>query len=186
MTYFFDQESQFPSAVSHYPRRFAVSRLLSRRAWGLLAILGLTLTLALVRTPAPTAASRPRPSPTPPTVTPFPGATWTLVDYHQNTCYFFPQGSAYSNYYGIWIQGRWRHAIDVGASQLPTGAQTWTSYAPIPPGSSDGIGSLAYVAIQLPPTTPVGTYGATLWASDGTVTESVPVVLTVQTRCGRY
>lgn len=161
-----------------------MSRLCSRRVWGLVA--ALVLLLSIVGTPAPTAANRPRPTPTPPAVTPFPGATWTLVDDHQSICYFFPQGTADTNYYGVWIQGRWTRPIAVGVSHLPAGAQTWTFSAPIPPGSSDGIGGLADVAVQLPATTPPGSYTARLWASDGTVTETVPVVLQVQSRCGRY
>jgi len=34
------------------------------------------------------------------------------------------------------------------------------------------------------PSVKVGTYAASLWASDGTTRESVPVTLVVKTRCG--
>ncbi len=57
----------------------------------------------------------------------------------------------------------------------------YTSYAPIPPGSSDGIYSLAYVAVVLPAGAAVDTFTASLWASDGTTKESVPITL-VSTR----
>ena len=106
---------------------------------------------------------------------------WQLVDYQQSAC-FSP--SVTTAYYGIWIRGRWTRPIDIGISNLPSGGTYWTSYAPIPPGSSDGIYSLAYVGVQIPSTTPVGTYTASLWASDGRVTRSVPVTLDVRTRCG--
>ena len=107
--------------------------------------------------------------------------TWTLVDYHQTAC-FSPRVT--SSWYGIWISGRWRHSIDVGARRLPAGGGFSSSYAPIPPGSSTGEYSLAYVRVDIPATTPVGTYTAMLWASDGTRTQKVPVTLNVTTRCG--
>ena len=44
--------------------------------------------------------------------------SWTLVDYHQTAC-FSPHVT--SSWYGIWISGRWRHSIDVGARRLPGG-----------------------------------------------------------------
>ena len=106
---------------------------------------------------------------------------WQLVDYQQSACF---SSSATTAYYGIWIKGRWTRPIDIGISNLPSGGTYWTSYAPIPPGSSDGVYSLAYVGVQIPSTTPVGIYTASLWASDGRVTQSVPVTLEVKTRCG--
>jgi len=108
-------------------------------------------------------------------------ATWQLVDNHQSAC-FSPRVT--SSYYGIWIKGRWRHSIDVGAQGLPTGGSYSTSYAPIAPGSSTGVYSLAYVRVQLVAATPVGTYTAALWASDGTSRQTVPITLVVKARCG--
>jgi hypothetical protein len=111
----------------------------------------------------------------------FARSNWRLVDYQQSAC-FSP--SVTTAWYGIWIKGRWTRPIDIGISNLPSGGTYSTSYAPIPPGSSDGVYSLAYVGVQIPSTTPVGTYTASLWASDGRVTRSVPVTLDVRTRCG--
>src|SRR5438093_3808677 len=85
--------------------------------------------------------------------------TWQLIDYQQSAC-FSP--SVTTAYYGIWIKGSWTRPINIGISNLPSGGTYWTSYAPIPPGSSDGIYSLAYVGVQIPSTTPVGTYTASL------------------------
>jgi hypothetical protein len=43
------------------------------------------------------------------------------------------------------------------------------------------------VAVQLPPGTPVGTVTSTLWANDGTTTETVPITLVVNaSSCRRY
>ena len=110
-------------------------------------------------------------------------ATWTLVDNHQNNCVKSARGG--TTYYGIWISGRWTHAIDVGADKLPAGASYYTSYAPIPPGSSTGVYSLAYVAVVVPPT-PVAIYTLGLWASDGPSRQSVPVTLRIQVKCSPY
>jgi hypothetical protein len=109
--------------------------------------------------------------------------TWQLVDYHQSAC-FSPRVT--TSYFGIWISGKWKHSIDVGAQGLPAGATYWTSYAPIPPGSSTGVYSLAYVAVQLATGTPVGTYTAALWATDGKSRQTVPITINMTTRCGNY
>jgi hypothetical protein len=112
-------------------------------------------------------------------------ASWKLIDYQQRTCYVSTRGG--TSYYGIWISGTWRHRVNVGASGLPAGGSYYTSYAPIPPGSSDGIGSLAYVAVVLPAGATVGTYTSSLWASDGTTRQAVPITEVVQaTSCSHY
>ncbi|GIG20628.1 hypothetical protein Cch01nite_13520 [Cellulomonas chitinilytica] len=111
--------------------------------------------------------------------------TWQLIDNHQRTCVVSTRGG--TSYFGIWVKGTWTHQIDVGASALPAGASTSTFYAPVPPGSSDGVGSLAYVAVAVPAGTAVGTYTASLWASDARSTDRVPITLVVNaTSCRRY
>lgn len=107
--------------------------------------------------------------------------TWHLMDYQQSACF---DTNVHDTYYGIWIKGTWKHQINVGITHLPAGGTYTTDYAPIPPGSSDGVGSLAYVHTTIPASTPVGTYTASLWASDGTTREAVPVTLVVKTSCG--
>ncbi len=108
-------------------------------------------------------------------------ARWTLEDYHQSACF---SSNVTDAYYGIYIDGRWRHPIDVGAANLPPGGTYTTSYAPIPPGSSNGEYSLAYVHVVLRSTQALGTYTADMWASNGRITQSVPITLVVQSRCG--
>jgi len=140
-------------------------------ARGRRVLLAVFVVSALVVTPLVGAAvARPRPA-----------STWHLVDYAQKAC-FSPRVT--DSYYGVWISGRWTHAISVGAGRLPSGSGYDTSYAPIAPGSSTGEYSLAYVHVKLAPSTPVGLYTASLWASDGSRTQSVPVVLDVRARCG--
>src|SRR2546423_1877916 len=87
---------------------------------------------------------------------------WHLVDYDQRACF---DSHVTDSYFGVYIEGEWHHAIDVGARRLPAGGGYTTSYAPIRPGSSTGEYSLAYVRVNLAPTTPTGRYTAALWAS---------------------
>jgi hypothetical protein len=106
---------------------------------------------------------------------------WQLVDNAQFACF---SANVHDAYYGVWIDGRWTKAINVGASGLPASASFDTSYAPIPPGSSTGVYSLAYVHLKMTTNPAVGTYTASMWATDGRTTKSVPIVLSVKTRCG--
>ena len=108
-------------------------------------------------------------------------ATWRLEDYGQSAC-FSP--NVHDAWYGVYIDGRWRRPIDVGASGLPAGGSYDTTYAPIPPGRSTGEYSLAYVHVMLSTLPPVGTYTASMWASDGRTRQAVPIVLDVRSRCG--
>jgi hypothetical protein len=107
--------------------------------------------------------------------------TWQLEDYAQTACF---DTNSHNTWYGIYIHGRWQHAIDVGARRLPAGSAVSTSYAPIAPGSSTGELSLAYVEVTVRDNLPVGTYTAYLWASDGTAVDRVLVTLDVQPDCG--
>jgi hypothetical protein len=142
------------------------------KALGRRALLAFFVVVALVvGTPlVDAAAARPRPQP-----------TWHLVDYGQKVCF---SSRVTDSYFGVWISGRWTHSINVGAQRLPAGGGYDTSYAPIAPGSSTGEYSLAYVHVMLAPTTPIGAYTASLWASDGRSSQSVPIVLDVRARCG--
>lgn len=110
--------------------------------------------------------------------------SWTLVDNHQSACYYRPNGT--TNYYGVWLTGSWSRSVSVSAAGLPSGSTTWAFDSPIPPGSSDGSGSLAYVAVQIPSSLANGTYTATLSATDGASSQSVPIGITVQTNCTNY
>jgi hypothetical protein len=110
-----------------------------------------------------------------------PGPAWQLVDYHQNKCY---DGNPTHVWYTIEIDGHWKHAIDVGID-LPSGGSYTTSYPPIPPGSSQGRYALANVDV-FPAGIAPGTYTLSLWATDGTILDAVPVTLAVQDSCVGY
>lgn len=109
------------------------------------------------------------------------GSNWQLVDYSQSACFSV---NVHDAYYGVWINGTWTKPINIGASGLPTGSSFDTSYAPIPPGSSTGVYSLAYVHVKMTSNPPVGIYTASMWATDGKTTKSVPIILDVRTSCG--
>lgn len=107
--------------------------------------------------------------------------TWRLEDYHQSGCF---STNVHDTYYGVYVQGHWTSAIDVGARGLPAGTTYDTSYAPIPPGHSDGEHTLAYVHVTMTTNPPIGHYFATLWATDGSDHQRVTVMLDVRDRCG--
>jgi hypothetical protein len=106
--------------------------------------------------------------------------TWALVDYEQESCINI--SSPYSDrtaYYAIWVDGAWTRSLNAGLRNVPVDSTTWGSYLPIPRGSSDGIYSLASVAVQIPTDTAVGTYTLNLWVGAGKQRQTVPVTLVV-------
>ncbi|GAA4461527.1 DUF5980 family protein [Phytohabitans houttuyneae] len=141
---------------------------LARLALGLIT----ALTLALVASQPAAAAST--------TTTP-PATTWQLASIGQRIC--IPAGESWWTYFWITIDGQWSTPIEVGARNLRAGTTTSLPHAPIPPGSSDGHVALNLIAMTLPPL-PFGVYQPELTASDGTVTQSVPVTIQVQERWG--
>jgi hypothetical protein len=110
--------------------------------------------------------------------------SWTLVDNQQQACFYRPYGT--TQYVSVWIQGRWSRLISVSVSGAPAGSTSWTYDSPIESGSSDGNGSLAYVAVKVPDSTPNGQYTARLNATDGSTTETIPVAMAVRDTCSGY
>ena len=141
---------------------------------------GLALLLAIVAmiSIAAPASARHKPPPDPP-----PSATWQIVDYQQSVCI---SNTVTTSYFGIWINGTWSRWIDVGIAELPSGGSYDTSYAPIAPGSSDGVISLAYVRVTINGYHQPGSATAQLWASDGVTRETVPVTIVFRDRCSDY
>jgi len=125
----------------------------------------------------------PTPAPTPP-----PGTPWLLENYAQTTCDV--QGNPsfeLVTYYGVWINGTWTRPITVSITHAPTGATSWPTYTdPLPRGSSNGIGGVTELAVQILGTTPLGTYTMYLVATDGKLTQRVPITLVVKTICATY
>jgi len=132
-------------------------------------------------------AARVQPTPTP-APTPPPGTPWLLENYSQAPC--LVQGNPefeLVTYYAAWINGTWTRPITVSITNAPAGATSWPTYTdPLPPGSSTGIYSVTELAVQIPSTTPARTYTLNLVATDGKLTQQVPVTLNVKTSCGRY
>jgi hypothetical protein len=132
-------------------------------------------------------AARVQPTPTP-APTPPPGTPWLLENYSQVTCDV--QGNPpveLVTYYAAWINGTWTRPITISITNAPAGATSWATYTdPLPAGSSTGIYSLTELAVQILGTTPLGTYTLNLVATDGKLTQQVPVTLNVKTSCGRY
>lgn len=106
--------------------------------------------------------------------------TWKLLDYQQAICVDTRYGR--STYFLIVIQGSWSAPIEVTARELPDGSTAGTPHAFIPPGSNDDHNVLTLVPVVVPPT-PIGVYGAVLWASDAVETQTVPITIRVQERC---
>ncbi|WP_422770242.1 DUF5980 family protein [Plantactinospora sp. WMMC1484] len=107
--------------------------------------------------------------------------TWQLTNIGQRIC--IPAGESWWTYFWITIDGEWSTPIEVGARDLPAGTTTSLPHVPIPPGSSNGRTALNLIAMTLPPL-PFGIYQPELTASDGVVTQSVPVTIKVQERWG--
>jgi hypothetical protein len=105
-----------------------------------------------------------------------------LLDNHQTVC---NDGRASNAFYRIQIRGTWTTSVQVGLANLPYNATFATHWAPIPPGSSDGQETLAFVELRLGEQLPVGNYVAKMWAKDGSQYQAVPVTLEVRSFC-RY
>ena len=110
-----------------------------------------------------------------------PPSTWHLVGHHQHACF---DSNVHDAWFGVFIKGTWTHSIEIGMKVLPAGGTYSTSYAPIPAGTANGKYTLAYADAKLAKTTPIGTYKAVLWASDGSSRDQVRVELDVTNDCG--
>jgi hypothetical protein len=109
---------------------------------------------------------------------------------------------------GVHLAGTWSTPITVGASNLPAGGsyrfyglklngyRLTSASNPIPPGSGTGSGLLtlgpkvtehAYVIVSLPPGLALGsTVTITMFATDGTTTETIPVPILIQSSCTQF
>lgn len=108
------------------------------------------------------------------------GRGWMLEDYEQSACF---SQNVHDAYYGVYLRGRWTSPVDAGAHQLPSGTLYDPQLRRIPPGSSRGEYSLAYVHVTMYQVPAVGRYTAVLWANDGHRTGRVPIVLDVRDSC---
>ncbi|GAB3465255.1 DUF5980 family protein [Actinophytocola sediminis] len=104
--------------------------------------------------------------------------TWKLADYLQQVClrpdqpretYFFSQ-----------VNGTWENTITTGIRDFPPGsvAEQTTTF---PPGShhEDYVNGFMWVAIAA---APEGDHYGEIWATDGVVTQTAPVLLRYSTK----
>ncbi|WP_159079156.1 DUF5980 family protein [Plantactinospora sp. BC1] len=143
-------------------------------------VIGVAAVLALALTGGSPAAAATSPSTTGSTVS----ATWELVDYDPNRPQRICTPSDFARaglYFLVSINGTWSTPITSGVANLPPGAAP-TPNGFIPPGSSDR-GRVLSAAPFSVASTPVGRYHSVLWASDGRVTQTVPVIIDFQERC---
>ena len=130
--------------------------------------------------------------------------TWQLLDEFTGTplCNLTTGSSVAMQ---VVLSGTWSSPITVGASNLPAGGR-YSFYGlrldgyrltgatnPIPPGSAPGNGVIifgprntehAYVEVILPPGLALGsTVTITMFATDGTTTQTIPVTILTQNSC---
>lgn len=136
-----------------------------QRGTGLALSMVALLMLTLVGT-APAAAA----TPTTPTAT----ATWTLQDIDQKIC--LTPGSPFPHTYVLApVVGTWSNTITTGIRNFPPGSIENGS-STFPPGSHDGSYINGFIGVSIAGA-PAGDHIAEVWASDGTVTQTVPVLL---------
>ncbi|MDT0441711.1 DUF5980 family protein [Streptomyces johnsoniae] len=111
-------------------------------------------------------------------------ATWTLVDYpgHPQRICVHPERGWPRTYVGLPISGYWDTRIDGEVRNLPPGS--YSNGGAVHPGDwdEDRQKFIGLVHVSIAPT-PVGEYVAELWASDGTDTQTAPVVISVKEDC---
>ena len=135
--------------------------------------------------------------------------SWQLVNEFAGKPVCYTTGGG-SNYLEINLNGSWSKPLTFGATGLPaggsfydytlnfadaTGIPTTAGSGPIPPGSSNGTGPYtvnsttfgeAYAVTSIPHGLgPNSTFNITLWASDGTATQTESVTIDIKATCVR-
>lgn len=118
---------------------------------------------------------------TPVSAAPATGTTsaWTLVDLPQRICATPDDPRAL--YYFVVLDGTWSSTITAGYTGMPVGTEVYSPQS-TPPGSGDGHVVQILAAFRLHGA-PLGHYVPQLQATDGTVTQSVPVTLDIRSSC---
>ncbi|QFG24932.1 DUF5980 family protein [Actinomadura sp. WMMB 499] len=99
--------------------------------------------------------------------------TWTLQDIGQKVC--VSTGGWDGTYVFAPVSGTWTTPITTGIRNLPPGSSDLGGSV-LPPGSNDENTINGFVGVSFAPA-PAGDYVAEVWASDGTVTQTAPVLL---------
>ncbi|ONK09610.1 DUF5980 family protein [Streptomyces sp. MP131-18] len=114
-------------------------------------------------------------------------ATWTLEHtpgHPQRIC--LDPGEGWPNtYFLVPLHGTWSTTITAGISDLPPGS--YSDGGKIYPSDvdEDDWQYIGFVHVSIAPA-PVGDHVATLWASDGTETQTVPVMISFGQDCYPY
>ncbi|MGV9213719.1 DUF5980 family protein [Micromonospora sp. RB23] len=106
-------------------------------------------------------------------------SSWTLVDLPQRIC--AAPDDPRTLYYFVVLDGTWSTSIAVDYTGMPAGVEVYSPLAALP-GSGDGHVVQVLAAFRLGGVAP-GRYVPQLRATDGSVTQSVPVVLDIRTSC---
>ncbi|WP_156925988.1 DUF5980 family protein [Glycomyces arizonensis] len=104
-------------------------------------------------------------------------ATWDLSNYEQRIC-IWANGS-YSTYFVGFIAGSWDAPLLTEVHGMPEGTELYLP-PPIPPGDNGDqyIGTI-WFGVDLPPLD-YGEYPAELVVTDGTVTQTMPIMIKAQ------
>jgi hypothetical protein len=103
-------------------------------------------------------------------------ATWTLQDVDQRICLRPGESQPHTNTYVFTpVTGTWSSTITTGIRNFPPGSHS-DGGTPFPPGSHDGSYVNGFRHVSIAPAA-AGDYQAEVWATDGTVTQAVPVLL---------
>jgi hypothetical protein len=107
-------------------------------------------------------------------VVPASAVTWTLQDIDQRIC--LRPGSPFPGTYVLApVVGSWSSTITTGIRDFPPGS-TNNGSPTFPPGSHDGSYINGFIGVSIA-AAPAGDYIGEVWATDGTVTQAVPVLL---------
>ncbi|WKU08320.1 DUF5980 family protein [Micromonospora sp. HUAS LYJ1] len=106
-------------------------------------------------------------------------SAWTLVDLSQRIC--ATSDDPRTLYYFVVLDGTWSSTITASYTGMPAGTEVYSPQS-TPPGSGDGNVVQILTAFRLH-SAPLGHHVPQLRATDGTVTQSVPVTLDIQSSC---
>ena len=108
-------------------------------------------------------------------------ATWDLSKYEQRVC--IPANSPYFTYFVGFLAGHWDTPLLSEVHGLPEGTE-FEIDSSIPPGDNgDKYIGLIWIMADLPPLD-YGEYEARLDVTDGTVTQTMPIVIKAQEEWG--
>lgn len=135
--------------------------------------------LALMVTASPAAAA---PADTTASRSTATGATWDLSAYEQRAC--IPANTQWFTYFVGFIAGSWSTPLQVDVTGLPAGTVSSLPHPPIPPGDNgDRYVGIAWVMTDLPPLD-YGDYPAVMTVTDGSSTQTMPILIRAQERWG--